>query len=424
MGRKVITKKYQAITPAEPTKLQLQNEIERMNDSYRCNVCGSFKNISKFYTSSDPMIKTGVTPICKECAMKIAERINNKGVAKGATQESVIKALQYVDRPFSAVAWDKAVEKSKDSGLSIWSEYIKFVSGVSYKGMTFFDSDFFKLAEKNLVSCRAEDEFLKTHAGDEIYDNYKKNKADVIRLLDYDPFESESLEDQPFLYSQLLGLIDIDEESSVDMLRISSAITIVRGFLQQSKIDDTITKLMSDSFNIQNNSATIRSLQDSKIKIISMITSLAAENCLSLKNNKKVSKGDNTWTGKLKKIHELNLREGQNNGFDIRTCKGMQQVQEISDASIMKQLKLDDSEWSDIVAEMRVTNNKLRKERDKFQEINRLLLKENLDLKDELKKDGNDIKSDCVNLKEIYSIFSEEEDEDANTIIPAEDSDV
>jgi hypothetical protein len=102
----------------------------------------------------------------------------------------------------------------------------------------------------------------------------------------------------------------------------------------------------------------------------------------------------------------------------------MQQVQEISDASIMKQLKLDDSEWSDIVAEMRVTNNKLRKERDKFQEINRLLLKENLDLKDELKKDGNDIKSDCVNLKEIYSIFSEEEDEDANTIIPAEDSDV
>ena len=47
----------------------------------------------------------------------------------------------------------------------------------------------------------------------------------------------------------------------------------------------------------------------------------------------------------------------------------MQQVQEISDASIMKQLALDESEWSDMVAEMRVTNTTLRREKDSYESI-------------------------------------------------------
>mgnify|MGYP007111779145 CR=1 FL=1 len=60
--------------------------------------------------------------------------------------------------------------------------------------------------------------------------------------------------------------------------------------------------------------------------------------------------------------------------FDIGTCRGMQQVLEISDASIMKQLALDESDWSDMVAEMRKDNQSLRKERDSYKEINRILL--------------------------------------------------
>jgi hypothetical protein len=75
-----------------------------------------------------------------------------------------------------------------------------------------------------------------------------------------------------------------------------------------------------------------------------------------LKNSKNSIRGENTWTGKIKKIKDLNLRSAEVNGFDIATCRGMQQVQEISDASIMKQLALDESEWSDMVATMRVDN--------------------------------------------------------------------
>ena len=139
-----------------------------------------------------------------------------------------------------------------------------------------------------------------------------------------------------------------------------------------------------------------------------MITSLAAESCLSLKNSKTTTRGDNTWTGRIKKIKDLNLSEV--NGFDIMTCKGMQQVQEISDASIMIQLALDESDWSDMVAEMRETIVALRKEKEQYKEINRILLKENLGLKDTLEEKGININDSVVNLKEVYSVFATDSD--------------
>lgn len=43
---------------------------------------------------------------------------------------------------------------------------------------------------------------------------------------------------------------------------------------------------MSDISQIERNSATIKSLQESKGKITSVITSLAQDSCISLKHNK------------------------------------------------------------------------------------------------------------------------------------------
>lgn len=62
---------------------------------------------------------------------------------------------------------------------------------------------------------------------------------------------------------------------------------------------------MCDISNIERNSATIKSLQESKGKITSVITSLAQDSCISLKHNKNAKKGENTWTGKIKKLRVL-----------------------------------------------------------------------------------------------------------------------
>ena len=285
----------------------------------------------------------------------------------------------------------------------------------NYIGMTYFDSDGLTSNEPNNESSRDEmttDKLIESHVGIDTYDSFLKNKNDVIRLLNYDPFEKEDIIDQPFLYSQLLGLLDSGEDGNEDMMRTSSAISIVRGFLQLAKIDDNIAKLMSDINNIATNSATIKSLQESKAKITSVITSLAQDSCISLKHNKNAKKGENTWTGKIKKIKELSLREGEVNGFDMETCKAMRQVMDLSNASIMKTLNLDESEWSDMVAEQRKMITDLQYKLDKYIEISRILLRENLDIKDYLRDNSVSLNMNLVNLNDLYSCFSELEHDD------------
>ena len=113
----------------------------------------------------------------------------------------------------------------------------------------------------------------------------------------------------------------------------------------------------------------------------------------------------------------MDLREAEVNGFDIGTCRGMQQVLEISDASIMKQLSLDESEWSDLVADQRKLLVDAQRERDVYKEINRILLRENLDLRDTLEENDMLDKDNLHNLKDLFSPLGEtqtqeEEDEE------------
>ena len=396
-------------------KVELQEEkIQTLKDGAWCYLCDTHKAKDKFYVSTDPMSKSGLTPICKDCARKIALRVKN-GKEQEPDKKSIQLTLRYLNKPFLEKVWDSSIQEVENlaSGRvksNVWTAYARQIAMPNYVGMTYFDSDHFvkdKQETKNTKESITEEELIENHVGLDTYDSYIKNKEDVIRLLNYDPFEKEDIADQPFLYSQLLGLLDSSEDANEDMMRTSSAISIVRGFLQQSKIDDTVSKLMSDISKIESNSATIKSLQESKAKITSVITSLAQDSCISLKHNKNAKKGENTWTGKIKKIKSLNLRSGEVNGFDIDTCRGMQQVQEISDASIMKQLSLDESEWSDMVAEMRVVNTGLRREKDAYQEINRILLRENIDLRDTLKENNLLNEDQLKNLKDMYSVFAE-----------------
>lgn len=406
---------------------ELEKKIEKFEDGGYCTMCATHKSADKFYYNSDPMTKSELSPICRDCARKLALRVDANGEEHEPTKESVQLALRYLNRPFLNTVWEASIQESENlvTGKvkhNVWSSYAKNIQMQQYLGLTYFDSDMFK--EKVVYDDEKTPQMIvEEHAGQDTYDDFVKNKKDVIRLLSYDPFEQEAVSDQPFLYSQLLGLLDSGGDENDDMMRNASAISIVRGFLQSSKIDNAIANLMADVKNIDKNSATIKSLQDSKSKITSTITSLAAESCISLKNNKNAKKGENTWTGKIKKIKDLNLRDGRVNGFDIATCKGMQQVQEISDASIMKQLALDESDWSDMVAEMRKDNQDLRKERDSYKEINRILLQENLDLKDYMEEQNINIDINTKDLKGLYSVFSEDEVDNEDMGVDADESD-
>ncbi len=391
---------------------------------YLCHHCLKEKKKSEFYVSTDPRVMTGITSICKDCVKKIALAWDDNRQEFGlCTKQTVMAALEYIDRPFLNNLWDSSYAEWADPNkklkrTTIWDAYIKNVGMVQYRGMRWRDGDIFQTYIEDAKQVAAleigNNEVAQTLIySQEVDGEFEKNRKDVIRLLGYDPFEGEKLEDQPLLYSQLIGYLDSGGDGNEDMMRTSSAITIVRGFSQQAKIDDKIAKAMANT-NI--NPSELKTLLDAKKNLSSTIANLAEQSCLSLKHNKNASKGENTWTGKIKKLKDMDLRDAEVNGFDIGTCRGMQQVLEISDASIMKQLALDESEWSDMVAEQRQTIVDLQKQRDVYREVNRLLLRENLDLRDTLEENSLLDTSNLKDLKELFSPLGEattqEEDED------------
>ena len=309
------------------------------------------------------------------------------------------------DKPYFDKLWDASYfeyinDNNPKKRTNIWASYIKNIGLPQYKTLRWRDGDLFtnykemalKQAQQE-VGIASSDEVAKSQ---EINEEYEKNRSDVIRLLGYDPFEKEQEEDKPLLYSQLIGYLDLGGDNE-DMMRTSSAITIVRGFLQQAKLDDMIAKAMS-SPNVSNKSGEIKSYLDSKQKISSTISQLAEQSCLSLKHNKNASKGENTFTGKTKKLKDMDLRSAENNAFDIGTCEGMRQVADISNASIMKQIHLDENDYTEMLGQQREMIVKLQREADENAEKARILLRENVDLKNFIQDKGIDISDYLTNI--------------------------
>ena len=387
---------------------------------YVCPHCGKQKKRTSFYVSTDPAVSIGIAFPCKECAENIARRYNPKtGEYSDVIESSLKDALMYLDKPFIKTLWESSYREVNDETLkqpkrNRWSSYIKNVTSLSqYQTMRWRDGDF---EDSNFEQQQDASE---KDIDPEVLSELEKNRRDVIKLIGYDPFDKEAAEDKPLLYAQLIGYIDGDGNND-DMTRILDSIEIVRGYLQLQKLNDMSAKAFANLAQT-GQSGEIKNYMDTKKKVADVISQLAEQSCISQKHNKNSKKGENTWTGKIKMLKDLNLREAENNGFDIGTCRGMQQVLEISDASIMKQLALDESEWSDMVAEQRAKIVKLQSERDVYKEVNRLLLRENIDLRDTLEENNLLDQSNLQDLKQLFSAFSEIEKEEEEVDVESAD---
>lgn len=352
-------------------------------------MCGKHKSFDKFYYNSDPMIKSELSPICRECARKLALRIDSNGEEHEPTKESVQLALKYLNKPYYDKVWNASVQESENlvTGKvkhNIWTSYIKNIQMKQYLGDTYFDSDFYKVPviyddEKTVHNCET---------NEDIISGFEQNKKDAIRLLGYDPFLKESVVDQPFLYSNLVGYLDASEDANEDRLKLSSIIEIVKGFNHIEKINDIIAKLMGDIQNIEGNISTIKNLEDTKNKITNSILNLAKDNGISLKHSVNASKGENTWTGRVRKLKEMNLRDQEVNLYDVEYSAGLSQVADISNTSIIKQLKFDENDYNEMVIQQRELIKKYKAIADEYEEKARILLRENIDLKSLLNENG------------------------------------
>lgn len=375
--------------------IRLEDKVDSLKNGAWCYMCDTHKSRDKFYVSTDPLNKSGLTPICKDCAKKIALKIGKDKVEHEPDKDSVILTLKYLDKPFLNDLWDASVLEADNlaSGRvksNPWNAYIKNVAMGQYNCKTFSDSDFY-YSKKDENNDNIDDTSNSFSVNKDLLDTFTQNKKDAIRLLGYDPFEKEQPGDQPYLYASLIGYLDSSEDANEDRLKTSSSIEIVKSFSHIEKINDVITSLMSDVKNMEKNISTIKNLEDTKNKITSSVLNLAKDNGISLKHSVNASKGENTWTGKVRKMKEMNLSEAETNLYNIEYSAGLQQVAEISDAAILKQIRLDENDYNDMIIQQRELINKYKKKSDESEEKSRILLKENYDLKSLLKDNNIDL---------------------------------
>ena len=386
--------------PSKLTAAQLKKKVEDLEaklqtikDGAWCYLCDTHKARDKFYVSTDPLNQSGITPICKECAKKLALSIGKDKVEHEPTKETVRLALRYLNKPFLENVWDASVAESENlaSGKvksNYWCSYAKNIAMGNWNCLTYADSDGLQ-SEKSeqLVEIQKENNNIVREKNQEILEQYKMNRRDIIHSIGYDPFENYPVEeDKPILYAQLNSFID--DETKNDGMKMGAVIQIVKKLNQAEKLNDQIDKYISDTTHAADNMPLIDKMASSSQKLMNVATTLAKDNGISVNFNNNKSKGANTLSGKFKKLMEIGLREAKINSFDIGTCEGMKQVAEISEAARHKQIGYDENiaqEIKDIKVEL---VEQMTKERDKAIEDARKLLMENKDLKEYLLKKG------------------------------------
>lgn len=377
------------------TLTQLKKEYTKLSDVYRriiegsyCHHCNRFLSKSMFYM--DIHNASGLTTCCKKCAYKVATNYDENSNNTNVTRESIIEACRILNKPFIEKLYESGIaevnnEVSGKRKHNIWTSYIKNIQSLDqYYGMQYSDSDHLKYEKQESDS---EVSNIVRAKNEEIMEQYKKNKKDVIHSIGYDPFENYPIDaDKPILYAQLNSFID--DETKNDGMKMGAVIQIVKKLNQAEKLNDQIDLYISDVKNAANNMALIDKMTGASKKLMDVANGLAKDNGISVNFNNNKSKGANTLSGKIKKLTEIGLREAKINSFDIGTCEGMRQVAEISEAARHKQIGYDENiaqEIKDIKIEL---VEKLTKERNKALEDARKLLMENKDLKDFLLKKG------------------------------------
>lgn len=363
---------------------------------FTCHMCGKIKKKDDFYVSADPRSHTKITPICRDCVSKVVRSIDAFGNSSDPTRDSILDALEYIDRPFLSNVYDSCMSKDATDSRDMWSRYINVINCIDkYRGLRFKDSDIMHFASPDgLYTDDDDSDYDQTpmniedvDMSQEARDRYEINRRDTIRFVGYDPFENYPIAtDKPRLYSQVVNFLD--DESKNDGMKLAAIIQIVKRLNQAEKLNDQVDALLNDPKHSLDNQTLINKMIDTCKKNMDIATNLARDNGISINYNNNKSAGQQTLSGKMKKLTEEGLREAKVNLFDVGTCKGMQQVAEISEAARHKQIGVDENVLSEIRDIKVQLVESMRKERDSAQERARILLRENTDLKDYMKERG------------------------------------
>lgn len=333
----------------------------------KCTCCGQEKQIERNYYKSNSMIYKGLPEsrmgVCKECISNIYNFYLDKN--QGDTRITMYLLCRKLDIVYIENAYNAALSESNNKGTALYAIYLKNINSLNqYSNYTFDESDDFYNKDKSETKTE-------TTSSESVNLNDRQNEDDVLRILGYDPFESENLIDKKYLYNRLIDYLD--ESTLEDSFKLPAVIEIVKSFNQIDKINSALAVITSDIKAVANNVGGIKSLIEAKEKMMRTILSIAKDNGISVNHNNNKSKGAGTLSGIIKTLQEKGFTESDINLFDIETNGGIKQVADGSNESILRQLMFDENDYTEMIKEQRVLIEEYRSKYEKLEEEHRLL---------------------------------------------------
>lgn len=331
----------------------------------KCTKCGKLRYLSRdYYMSNSDKHSDNRISVCKQCLLGDLDTKNADDLLSEEFIDKLKDVLLDMNRPYIHSVWVDSVEESKERNMETFGILIKNLN-LNHRNKNWRDSEFATStpnketqngSHKNKGSSKQKLE--KKHN----IELDTQNEKDVLRLLGYDPFEHETEEDRPMLYNRLVDYLS--EDVLEDGYRLSSAISIVRTFNQVDRLDAAMATA---------NPSDVGALITAKEKLHRVINTIAKENGISVGANSKKSAGSGTLTGIMKQLQDYGFHESATNLFDIETAKGIEQVADLSNRNIIKQLSFDENDYSEMIRDQKLLLEDFERRAKKAEEDNRIL---------------------------------------------------
>lgn len=363
------------VKQTEMSSLKL-NEIEEfLKTRKQCSNCGKILEITKnFYVSHSKVNKyNNRMNLCKNCLNSlVVEYIQEcQDIKIGIYKTCRIVGTYFVEdvfnKSYSAVGYSPNLGVV-ENGLEIWKEYIKNVNSLpQYKGKSFDEGQQLNLEVK-------EDKAVNINEIDELTLEkeleFQRNKADIIKILGYYPFEGEDAQD--LLCGQLITFLG-DEDIKDDAIKLNAIISIIRTQRAVDILSKSLADKTRDLTRLDDQLGSIKQMSAIQKDLSKTILDTAKDNKLTDLWSGKKTAGANTLTGTLYKLRQINLDEAQVNLYDIRTSLGMEQVAKQSARGIIENLNWGDDASMDMIKEQRILIDKYYKLYISLKEENRKL---------------------------------------------------
>lgn len=333
---------------------------------YTCLCCGIEKKEDNFFKSKWSILWN--TPdksvlFCKDCISKIFQEQTNRF----KSEKTALKICCHIlDIPFYGSLYESVITNNTVFTVGY---YVRLLQMTQYRSKSFINS----LVDGELAKTEVE---IKTEVEAKWSKRDLQNKDRIIRIMKYDPFQDYDDISRRQMFNLASDYLS-DEDIIDDPHKLQGVIEIVKSYQQADAMNKQI---IIEINNGGNNDAKIKNLTAIKKDCLDSINKFAKDNGISVSVGGKGNKGSSSLAYFVKKLDEMHFTETYVNLFDIKTCESFRQFADISNESILSQIRLN----SDELGEMFETQYKMiqsyRDNTEKLQEENRLikvLLKEN-----------------------------------------------